>query len=92
MYRRSPEELSFSPEHEQVLQDLTIDESGPGTVLHDFNAFLTFIKEQELPVTPMRQLRRRVLPAGGCSSAASHVSCAISAALCSSATRLRARE
>ena len=35
MYRRSPEELSFSPEHERVLRGLTIDESGPGTVLHD---------------------------------------------------------
>jgi len=62
IYRRSPEEFAFSPEHEQVLRDLTIDESAPGTVLHDFEAFLTFIKDQELPVTPMHQLRRRMLP------------------------------
>jgi hypothetical protein len=62
MHRRSPEGFEFTPEHERVLRDLTIDESGPGTVLHDFDAFLTFIKEQELSVTPMHQLRRRVLP------------------------------
>ncbi len=61
-YRRSPEELVFSPEHEQVLRNLVVNESGPGTVLHDFDAFLMFIKEQELSVTPMHQLRRRVLP------------------------------
>jgi hypothetical protein len=61
-YRRSPEEFEFTSEHERVLRDLTIDESGPGTVLHDFGAFLAFVKGQELPVTPMHQLRRRVLP------------------------------
>lgn len=62
MHRRSPEEISFSPQHKRMLRDLTIDESGPGTVLHDFEAFLTFIKEQKLPVTGMHQLPRRVLP------------------------------
>ena len=62
MHRRSPEEISFSPQHKRMLRDLTIDESGPGTVLHDFEAFLTFIKEQELPVTGIHQLPRRVLP------------------------------
>jgi len=45
-----------------MLRDLAIDESSPGTVLHDFEAFLTFIKEQELPVTGMHQLPLRVLP------------------------------
>jgi hypothetical protein len=45
-----------------VLRDLVVNESSPGTVLHDFDAFLMFIKEQELSVTPMHQLRRRVLP------------------------------
>ena len=61
-YRQLLEELGFLPEHEQVLQGLVINESGPGTVLRDFDAFLTFIKEREMPVTPMHQLRRRVLP------------------------------
>jgi hypothetical protein len=62
LYRQAPDEFKFTPEHERVLRDLTIAESGPGTVLHDFDAFLMFIKEQELSVTPMHQLRRRVLP------------------------------
>ncbi|TEU12680.1 MAG: plasmid pRiA4b ORF-3 family protein [Anaerolineales bacterium] len=62
MYRQSPKEIKFLPEHERVLRGLTINESGPGTVLHDFDAFLMFIKEQEPSVTPMHQLRRRVLP------------------------------
>jgi len=62
IHRRSPQKLSFSPKHKRVLRDLTIDESGPGTILHDFHTFLTFIKEQELPVTGMHQLPRRVLP------------------------------
>lgn len=62
MYRRSPEEFRFSPEHEQVLRDLTITESGPGTVLHDFGAFLTFLTERETPVTGTHQLPLRVLP------------------------------
>ena len=51
MFTRSPRELK-----------LTIDEDGPGTILHDFGAFLTFIKEREMSVTPMHQLRRRMLP------------------------------
>ena len=61
-YRRSPEEFKFTPKHERVLRDLTINESGPGTVLHDFGALLMFVKERELPVTPMHQLPLRVLP------------------------------
>ncbi len=62
MYGRSPEGLRFTSKHERVLRNLTIDASGPGTVLHDFDAFLDFVKDQELPVTPMHQLRRRFLP------------------------------
>ncbi|MBU0703891.1 MAG: plasmid pRiA4b ORF-3 family protein [Chloroflexi bacterium] len=45
-----------------MLRELTIDNDGPGTILHDFDAFLTFIKEREMSVTPMHQLRRRILP------------------------------
>jgi hypothetical protein len=63
IYRRSPEEFTFSPEHEQVLRNLTINESGPGTVLHDFEAFLAFLAEREMPVTGTHQLKLRALPA-----------------------------
>jgi hypothetical protein len=62
LYRQSPEGFEFTPKHERLLRKLTIDERGPGTILHDFGALLTFIKEREMPVTPMHQLRRRMLP------------------------------
>jgi len=62
MSRRLPEKPRFSAEHKQLLRGLVIDESGPGTILHDFDALLAFIGEQEFPVTPMHQLPRRTLP------------------------------
>ena len=62
MYRQSPKEISFSSEHERMLRDLTIDGSGLGTVLHDFEAFLAFLAEGEMPVTGTNQLPLRVLP------------------------------
>jgi len=62
VYRRLPQEIKFTRKHKRVLRDLTIDESGPGTILHDFDALLTFIEEQVPVVTPMHQLRRRTLP------------------------------
>jgi hypothetical protein len=62
MSRRSSKKLKFSPEHKRLLRSLTIDESGPGTILHDFDALLAFIGRQELTVTPMHQLPRRTLP------------------------------
>jgi len=45
-----------------LLRELTIDDNGPGTILHDFDAVLTFIKAREMSITPMHQLRRRMLP------------------------------
>jgi len=62
LYRRAPKEFEFTPKHGRVLRNLVINESGPGTVLHDLDALLTFIKEREMRVTPMHQLRRRMLP------------------------------
>jgi hypothetical protein len=62
LYRKSPEELELTPRHERLLRELTIDANGPGTILHDFDVFLTFIRECEMSVTPMHQLRRRMLP------------------------------
>jgi hypothetical protein len=54
--------IEFSPEHERVLRGLTIDESGPGTVLHDFEALLAFLAEGERQVTRTHQLRLHMLP------------------------------
>ena len=62
MYIQLPEKLRFLPKHRRVLRGLTIDESGPGTVLHDFEAFLRFLAERETPVTGTHQLPLRVLP------------------------------
>jgi hypothetical protein len=61
-YLQAPEEFELTPEHKRLLRKTTIDESGPGTILHDCHAFLTFIQEREMSVTPLHQLRRRVLP------------------------------
>ena len=62
MYRQLPKEIQFSAQHKRLLQATTIDESGPGTVLHDFEAFLRFLAGREMPVTGARQLPLRVLP------------------------------
>jgi len=62
MFRLLPVKPKFSRKHRRVLQDLVIDQNGPGTILHDFEAILTFLKDQNLPLTGMHQLPRRVLP------------------------------
>jgi hypothetical protein len=56
-----PPGIVFSRQHERLLHKTVVDENGPGTVLHDFEAFLTFVEEGELPLTGTHQLPRRVL-------------------------------
>lgn len=53
--------VEFSRGHERLLHKTVVDENGPGTILHDFEAFLAFIEEGELPLTGTHQLRRQVL-------------------------------
>ena len=53
--------IVFSRQHEQLLRQTTVDENGPGTVLHDFEAFLAYVDEGELPLTGTHRLPRRVL-------------------------------
>lgn len=62
MYKQSPQELSFSAKHKRLLRRLTVDENGPGTVLHDFQAFLDFLAGRETPLTGTLQLPLRLLP------------------------------
>jgi hypothetical protein len=57
-----PEKFEFLPQHRRVLQDLVIDQDGPGTILHDFEATLAFLKGRNLPLTGRHQLPLRVLP------------------------------
>ena len=53
--------IEFSRGHERLLLKTAVDENGPGTILYDFEAFLAFIEEGELPLTGIHQLRRQVL-------------------------------
>lgn len=57
-------DLKLLPEYKRVLRECTIGESGPGTILHDFQALLDYVKaETPLRVTAGRhQLRLRSLP------------------------------
>jgi len=57
----APTGFVFSRKHKRLLRKAVVDENGPGTVLHDFEAFLTFAEEGELPLTGKQQLPRRVL-------------------------------
>lgn len=54
---RYASKTEFLPKHEQTLRETTIDrESGPGTILHDFDVMLEYIKERDLRVTGKHQL------------------------------------
>lgn len=56
-------EIEFLPRHEQILGVTTIDrESGPGTILHDFDVMLEYVKERDLRVTGKHQLPLKSLP------------------------------
>jgi hypothetical protein len=54
-------ESKFSRQHERLLRKTVVNESGPGTILHDFKAFLAFVEEGELPLTGTHQLPQRAL-------------------------------
>lgn len=56
-----PPGVVFSRQHERLLRKAVVNGHGPGTILHDFEAFLAFVEEGELPLTGTHQLRRQVL-------------------------------
>jgi hypothetical protein len=62
MHTSLSEKLKFSSKHKRVLRKLVIGESGPGTILRDFEMLLGYLRERELPVTGKHQLPLRVLP------------------------------
>ncbi|MGA9350827.1 MAG: plasmid pRiA4b ORF-3 family protein [Anaerolineae bacterium] len=62
MHSLQSQKFKFSSEHKQVLQDLVIGESGPDTILRDFEMLLGYLRERDLPVTGAHQLPLRVLP------------------------------
>jgi hypothetical protein len=50
--------------HKRTLRALTVDESGPGTIRHDFAALLAFVRGRDLPLSKAYHLLPlKVLPA-----------------------------
>jgi hypothetical protein len=54
--------LEFSAGHKQILKETKFSEHSPGTLLHDFDAFLSFVKESDFALTDAHQLPLRSLP------------------------------
>jgi len=52
----------FSYEHKRILKDTIITETGPGTILRDFDAIINYLKEKDLPVSGTHQFPRSLLP------------------------------
>lgn len=46
----------LSSEYQQTLREQTINEDGPGSVLHDFETLLDFVGEREIKVSGVHQL------------------------------------
>ena len=57
-----PRKVQLTGRRKRLLKATIIDESEPGTVLHDFEAFLSFLQERDVRATGMHQLPLRVLP------------------------------
>jgi len=55
------ERLKVSSEHRSVLKQTVISDSGPGTILRDFDTLLGYLRRQELQVAGTHQLPRNVL-------------------------------
>lgn len=60
MYGVSSQDIGFSSEHKRILQELTIQESSPGTILRDFEVLLDYLREGDLSITGTHQLPLRV--------------------------------
>jgi hypothetical protein len=55
--------LELTDEHKRTLRALRVDENGPGTILHDFQSLLAFVRGRDLPVSKVHQLLPlKVLP------------------------------
>jgi hypothetical protein len=56
------QKLEFSSAHKRMLRELTITADRPGTILHDFEAMLSYLRAKPLRATRGHQLPLRVLP------------------------------
>lgn len=52
----SQQVLEWTDKHEQTLRALEVSERGSGTILRDFEALLSFVRERELPVSKTYEL------------------------------------
>ena len=50
------QKLDLTDEHKRTLRALRVDENGPGTILHDFETLLAFVRGRTLPVSKTHQL------------------------------------
>lgn len=55
------ENIEYKPEHKKLLQNLTIDDTHPDTLLHDFNAILAVFHEKEQTLTKGHQIPLKLL-------------------------------
>lgn len=58
----SSEKIKFTSECERILKECLINESGPGTILHDFDFLFNFLKARDCPLTATHQLPLGLLP------------------------------
>lgn len=56
MYYELPASLIFTAGRKRLLQELTIDENQPGTILHDFAVILDIVRGSKQTLTPAQQL------------------------------------
>jgi hypothetical protein len=55
------EPIELTEEDVRALRTLQVDENGPGTILHDFEALLSFVRGRDLPVSKVNQEPSRTL-------------------------------
>jgi hypothetical protein len=58
---RELEPLPFTEEDKRTLRALRVDENGPGTIVHDFEALISFARGRDVPVSKVNQVPSRTL-------------------------------
>jgi hypothetical protein len=51
MPRLSSKKLQLSPEQQELLRNAVITRNGPGTILHDFDSLMSFVRGRDFPIT-----------------------------------------
>ncbi len=61
MFAFTAQKIKLTSSHQKTLRDTSIDETGPGTILRDFAAFLEYFQERPRPLTGKCQLKLKDL-------------------------------